>query len=302
LWAIVLFLIIYFIIRINSRKLEAENLALEKLVVERTLEITEQNKELASAKIEVEQKNSELESLLIELRALNGTKDKMFSIISHDLKNPFTSIIGFASILEDEFETLTEDEKIEFVNKIYNTSTRTYELLENLLNWSRSQSGRIEIQKSNINLSEMIGNNFALLADSAFTKSITLINNVASDCEIYADFDTINTVTRNLITNAIKFSMPGKSVEVKVETLKDIVKISVIDQGVGMSGETLKKLFRTDIFHSTAGTNEEKGTGLGLILCKEFVEKNGGTIEVQSEQGKGSTFAINLPVHSDEMN
>ncbi len=300
LWAIGLFLIIYFIIRFNTRRLEAENLALEHLVEERTVEITVQNKELASAKIEVEHKNSELESLLNELRALNATKDKMFSIISHDLKNPFTSIIGFASILEDEFETLTNDEKIEFVNKIYNTSTRTYDLLENLLNWSRSQTGRIVIKKTNFNLKEMIDNNFNLTSDTALAKSIKLINHVDQSTELFADYDTINTVLRNLITNAIKFSLPGKAIEIYSEAGDEFVTISVVDHGIGMSQETLSKLFRTDIFHSTDGTNSEKGTGLGLILCKEFVEKNGGKIEVQSEPSKGSTFKLHLPVHSEK--
>lgn len=299
MWAIGLFLLIYLIIRFNTRRLEAENLALEHLVEERTAEITVQNKELASAKIEVEQKNSELESLLSELRALNATKDKMFSIISHDLKNPFTSIIGFASILEDEFETLTKDEKVEFVNKIYNTSTRTYELLENLLNWSRSQTGRIVINKTNFNLNEMIDKSFNLTSDTAKTKSITLINHINKATELFADYDTINTVMRNLITNAIKFSMPGKSVEVNAETENEFITISVVDHGIGMTQDTISKLFRTDIFHSTDGTNSEKGTGLGLILCKEFVEKNDGKIEVQSEPLKGSTFKVFLPIHSE---
>lgn len=299
LWAASLFLLIYFLIRFNTRRLEAENLVLENLVEERTIEITVQNKELASAKIEVENKNSELESLLSELRALNATKDKMFSIISHDLKNPFTSIIGFASILEDEFETLTNDEKVEFVNKIYNTSTRTYELLENLLNWSRSQTGRIVIQKSNLKLKEMIDKNFELISDSAMAKSITLINHVEDRTGLFADYDTINTVMRNLITNAIKFSMPGNSVEVNAETGDEFITISVVDHGIGMTQDTISKLFRTDVFHSTDGTNSEKGTGLGLILCKEFVEKNGGKIEVQSEPHKGSTFMVFLPVHSE---
>ncbi|MBP9122868.1 MAG: hypothetical protein KBF60_06950 [Ignavibacteriaceae bacterium] len=300
LWAISLFLLIYFIIRFNTRRLEAENLALEHLVDERTVEITVQNKELASAKIEVEQKNAKLQSLLNELRALNATKDKMFSIISHDLKNPFTSIIGFASILEDEFESLTNEEKIEFVNKIYNTSTRTYELLENLLNWSRSQTGRIVIQKSNLKLKEMIDKNFELISDSAITKSITLINHLDEGTEVFADYDTINTVMRNLLTNAIKFSMPGKSVEVSAETGHEFVKINVVDHGIGMNQDTISKLFRTDVFHSTNGTNSEKGTGLGLILCKEFVEKNGGKIEVQSEPLMGSTFNVFLPIHSEK--
>lgn len=300
LWAVLIGLSIYLLIRFNTRRLEAENLALEKIVNERTEEITVQNKELASAKSEVEDKNTKLESLLNELRALNATKDKMFSIISHDLKNPFTSIIGFASILEDEYESLTDDEKVEFVSKIYNTSTRTYELLENLLNWSRSQTGRININKVEFNLKEMIDKNFELVSDSAKTKHITLINHIDEDISVFADYDTINTVLRNLITNAIKFSMPGKTIEVFVETSHEFVKISVKDQGIGMNDDTIAKLFRTDLFHSTNGTNSEKGTGLGLILCKEFVEKNGGKIEVQSEPSEGSTFKVFLPIHSDK--
>lgn len=300
LWAVCLFLLIYFIIRFNTRRLEAENLALENLVEVRTIEITVQNKELAAAKIEMEQKNTELESLLNELRALNATKDKMFSIISHDLKNPFTSIIGFASILEDEFETLTNDEKVEFVNKIYNTSTRTYDLLENLLNWSRSQTGRIVINKTKFNLKEMIDSTVDLISDSARTKSITIFNHVNDKTELFADYDTINTVMRNLITNAIKFSMPGETVEVNAEKSDEFTIISVVDHGIGMTKDTINKLFRTDIFHSTSGTNAERGTGLGLILCKEFVEKNGGKIEVQSEPHNGSTFKVFLPIHSEK--
>lgn len=296
LWVILVTVAVYTIARIYARNLQRENLLLEKTVSERTAELSSKNSELEKSQNEVVTKNKALEVLLTDLRNINATKDKMFSIISHDLKNPFTTIMGFSEILKDDLDDMTNVEVKDFVTRIYSTSKRTYELLENLLGWSRAQSGSLSITKSNILLLPIVKKVVDLATDTAFDKQLSIRTELQPDLMVNADPNALETILRNLLVNAIKFSIPGKEIVISALTGGPSVKISVIDQGVGMNEDTLNKLFRNDLHYTTSGTQQERGTGLGLILCKELVEKHGGNISVKSKPAEGSTFSFTLPV------
>ncbi|MBU0473534.1 MAG: PAS domain-containing sensor histidine kinase [Bacteroidetes bacterium] len=238
----------------------------------------------------------EVQKYVTELNELNQTKDKFFSIIAHDLKNPFVTLLGFSEILLSEYKELQSDEVLYFINEMKNTADLSFNLLQNLLQWSRSQTGKIEFHPSTLNLFNIVQQNILLVKKSAEKKEITLFNRVLSDLNINADEDMINTVVRNLLTNAIKFTNIGGVISVESSFNNGTVEVKIIDSGVGMNGETVAKLFKLESTQSTSGTENETGTGLGLILCKEFVEKHNGKIWVESEVGKGSTFIFSLPI------
>ena len=178
-----------------------------------------------------------------------------------------------------------------------NTADLSFNLLQNLLHWSRSQTGRIEFHPNRLNLLNIVDQNIKLVQKTAEKKNIKLINNVDSSINVQADEDMINTVIRNLLTNAIKFTPKEGEIAVSSSLDNDFTVLSIMDSGVGMNKETVEKLFKLESTHSTCGTENESGTGLGLILCKEFVEKHGGKIWVDSELGKGSTFCFSIPLN-----
>ncbi|MCD4789931.1 MAG: tetratricopeptide repeat-containing sensor histidine kinase [Bacteroidales bacterium] len=229
-----------------------------------------------------------------QLEIANMTKDKFFSIIAHDLKNPIAASNSLSDLLYDNFQDLTDDQKYDIIKTIKKSAAFTYNLLENLLQWSLSQSGRIKFNPKTIDLEKIISNNLSLLAGNAQKKDISLISFVDKNTFILADEDMISLVIRNLISNAIKFSNHGEEVRVKAKTEENNITVSVEDNGIGMSKEDLMKIFRIDVNITAIGKSKEKGTGLGLILCKEFVEKNGGKIWAESELGKGSIFNFTL--------
>jgi signal transduction histidine kinase/ligand-binding sensor domain-containing protein len=240
----------------------------------------------------------ELERVNLELNELNATKDKFFSIIAHDIKNPFNSILGFTELLQINFKIWTEEKKLQIVNILHNSSQNVYDLLENLLQWSRSQRGVIEFSPEKIKLVDQINFVFKLLENSADEKQITLTSAVEDEnAIIYADVRMFHAILRNLVGNAIKFTHIGGNVQVLVENQDKNALIKVIDTGVGIPAEMIEKLFRIDSHLTTEGTNNEKGTGLGLILTKEFVLKNNGQIWVESEVAKGSIFNFTLPLY-----
>jgi len=242
----------------------------------------------------------ELERVNIELHELNATKDKFFSIIAHDIKNPFGTILGFTELLKMNFSKWTEEKKLQIVEILDTTAQNVYELLENLLQWSRSQRGVIEFIPEEIKLEDQISYVFKLLKNTAEEKEINLISSAPdSNINVFADPRMLHTVLRNLIGNAIKFTKIGGSVQVKVEIQNKNALIKVIDNGIGIPKDIISKLFRIDSHHTTEGTSNERGTGLGLILSKEFVEKHGGRIWVESEEGKGSTFNFTLPTFTE---
>ncbi len=231
-----------------------------------------------------------------ELNELNASKDKFFSIIAHDLKNPFNTIIGFSDMLKEA--VLTNDPAVisQYASMINVSSVQTFRLLENLLEWASSQRGKISFVPVNLNLRDLIQEEFILLGDLAGGKNIELENHVVDDIVVKADINMLRTILRNLITNAIKFT--HKNGKVKVDAVYDRhnLEVSVIDNGIGMSEDLMAKLFRIDANISSRGTEDEKGTGLGLFLCKEFVGKHGGKIWAESVKGRGSSFKFLLPL------
>jgi len=231
-----------------------------------------------------------------ELNELNASKDRFFSIIAHDLKNPFTSIIGFSEMMN---ETGIQSNPVllqEYSLKINESAVQTYRLLENLLEWANSQRGKLSFTLVAINLRELIRDEFAIVEEVAANKSIQLKNNVSDGLIIFADKNMLRTILRNLITNGIKFTRKNGEVQVNSVVIDGHVEISVTDNGIGISPEIIGRLFRIDANLATRGTENERGTGLGLFLCKEFVEKHGGKIWVESQVGVGSIFKFIIPL------
>ena len=230
-----------------------------------------------------------------ELQKLLITKDKFFSIIAHDLKNPFNSIMGLAQLLVHGYDRLSPEKVKYYHSNLYQISKNGYELLINLLEWSRSQMGTMQFKQAEINLYALTKETFSLYNGKAIQKEITLTNSAQEKSSVYADQNMLKTILRNLVSNALKFTDRGGAVEIIDRDLEGFKEITVRDTGIGIEHEDLKKLFKLDEGFTTEGTEEEMGTGLGLILCKEFVEKNGGKIWVESKVGFGSKFIFTLP-------
>jgi signal transduction histidine kinase len=249
------------------------------------------NKILQAAHAKVHQQN-------LELQDLNATKDKFFSIISHDLKGPLNSLTSFSGLLINHTDSLSKDEIRMLAKDLDKSVKNLFALLENLLEWSRSQTGKIEFKPETFDITTLLEENKDLLQAQAQSKKIGIVNDVKNKLLIRAHKNSVNTVVRNLISNAIKFTPQGGQISLNVKHTNGDALVSITDTGVGMSAEVMQKLFRIDTKHSTKGTADEKGTGLGLILCKEFIEKNGGRIWVESEIGKGSVFYFTLPLSS----
>lgn len=236
-------------------------------------------------------KNSELS--LIEL---NATKDKFFSIIAHDLKTPFNSIIGFSELLVDKVKENDYDKVAEFAGIILQSSKRAMDLLINLMEWSQLQSGRMDFNPELFNVSMLIDEVMLLLKGIADQKSIIIENQLTKPVLVFADKEMISAVMRNLISNALKFTHTGGCLSISALIKENEVIITVSDNGVGLPEDRINKLFILSESYSTPGTNKEKGTGLGLILCNEFIKKNKGLIWVESEIDKGSSFSFSLPL------
>jgi len=230
-----------------------------------------------------------------DLRMANATKDKFFSIIAHDLRNPFGVILGMSEYLDDDYEGFEPEQVREFIHDIRVSSEKMFKLLENLLDWARTQTKGIEINPEDISLALVAEENIYFLNGNAEKKNITLSSEVDEGAMAFADLQMITTVTRNLVSNAIKFTPDGGKITIKSKELEDSWEISICDNGVGISEENIRKLFRIDDQFKTSGTADEPGTGLGLILCKEFVEHNKGRIWVESEEGNGSEFKFTVP-------
>lgn len=229
------------------------------------------------------------------LRELNTTKDKFFSIISHDLKGPFTSIIGFSELLIERIADGDFTRAGEFATIVNNSSQRAMDLLTNLAEWARLQTGRMEFNPREIDIAAIVNEVIELLNASVLHKSVSIIRTIPPQLPILADKAMISTVLRNLISNSIKFSFPGGNVFISAFQKENEVRVEVRDFGVGINKESIARLFRAGENVSTAGTRNEEGTGLGLILCKEFISKHGGEIWVESEEQMGSTFSFTLP-------
>jgi PAS domain S-box-containing protein len=232
-----------------------------------------------------------------ELQRLNAEKDKFFSIIAHDLINPFSSIVGFSDLLIEEVHEKRYDIIEKYSEIIQASSQRAISLLMNLMVWSRSQSGRMDYQPLYFEMADILKEVVLLFSDSAKQKAITVITETPSQARVFADRNMINTVLRNLISNAIKFTKNGGAINITVTDNQDKIAVSVCDNGIGLTKERMEQLFHLDTNSSTPGTENEEGTGLGLILCKEFIQKHDGKIWVESEIGKGSCFKFIIPTN-----
>ncbi len=269
-------------VKMREKKLIHDKNILEQKVHERTLQIEEQNRLIVS-------KNQELKDLI-------STKDKLFSIIGHDLGNQFNIIVGFLEVLVSDFKKLETDKIEKHLINISNSSKYAYNLLGNLLTWARMQTNMIQFNPETINVNVKIEESLELLKGGAAKKNIQIDVNSEEEITVYADVNMFSTVFRNLVANAIKFTDEDGIISIYIKKKNDFCQITVKDNGVGISEEDIEKIFRIDSKHKTLGTKGEKGTGLGLILCKEFVEKNGGQITVKSEVGKGSEFSFTFPI------
>jgi len=240
-----------------------------------------------------------LEQLVLSeqnLQEMNKTKDKFFSIIAHDLKTPFSSILGFSELLVEQIHAKNYDDIGKYATIILASSKRMLDLLTNLLDWSRSQTGKMEFNPEYLEINGLIHDVIQITTDLAYGMSIAIEAELKRKTLVLADKNMISAVLRNLITNAVKYTNSGGKVAISAETHPHELVISVADNGVGIDEESIQKLFRIDESYSTNGTQNERGTGLGLILCKEFVEKHGGRIWAESEAGKGSVFRFSLPL------
>lgn len=228
------------------------------------------------------------------LKDLNATKDKFFSIIAHDLKSPFAVMTSFLNILK-RMDNYDKNKIMDLVNDMDKTVKASINLLENLLEWSRTQTGSISFAPRRLNLKPVLTEVLNLLKGNAVSKNITLINNIDALHAVFADRNMLNTIFRNLVSNAVKFSFSGGEITISSADRGSDIEICIKDNGAGIEPELTGKIFSVDTKTKTLGTSGEKGTGIGLILCKEFVERNGGRIWAESELGKGSTFCFTLP-------
>jgi two-component system, sensor histidine kinase and response regulator len=269
----------------QSANITDSNTTSEKIIRARLHESEELN---ASLEILLEQRTSKL----LEIVTTNG---KFLSIIAHDLRSPFSSILGILELLKLSLKEFNKDEIEEYVNIVYNSANNTLILLDNLLEWAVSQNIEKTFKPVKINLCELLREEIENLKTIAEQKQIMLSHTIEPGLNATADLQMVKTILRNLINNAIKYTNTDGKIVVTALENKQFVEISVNDTGIGISPEDRKKLFKIEAFHSTPGTNNEQGKGLGLMLCKEFVELHGGDIKIESEPGKGSSFAFTLP-------
>lgn len=243
--------------------------------------------------------NQKLNATMEKLRNLNDTRNRFFSIMAHDIKNPLGAIMGFSDLLIKHREDFSEEDRIDFVRQINTGAYGLYKMLENLLEWSRAQVGSTRYTPSMFKMNKIRDALLPIVSGAATTKGIVLKFDYADDMEIYGDSNMTTTICRNLITNSIKFSYPGGEVRLTVDdSPADYYELVIADQGVGMTQEKINRLFQIDKVESTLGTNQETGSGIGLILCNEFISRQHGSIKVESEVGKGSRFIVHLPKKS----
>lgn len=287
-------------------RLKRKNDKLESLISKRLQEIKNQKSEIENQLKDIEEISRKLQFSLDqneeqkkELQDLLSTKDRFFSIISHDLRGPLNSLTAFSSLIINHIEQLSKEDIVEMAEELDKSVKNLGILIDNLLTWSQSQTGNIQYNPTSLKLREMVHETIEVLGNSARKKNILLNNAIEDDYMIYADYNSVSSVIRNLVSNAIKFNNPAGFVKISAEDADEHWKLIIQDNGVGMSTEVVSQLFNVGSKLSTSGTADERGTGLGLILSKEFVEANRGKIEIESVEGKGSTFKIYLPKYRD---
>jgi signal transduction histidine kinase len=279
---------------IANKELTYQNLEKEK----RAAELIIANKELVFQNSEKEKRAGELLIANKELEQqlqLNADKDLFISILAHDLRGPFTAFLGLSEILKDDVRKLSIDKIEEIAINLNKSALNTYNLLEDILTWTKLHQGRIPFNPQILNFKEICNDVINILSPYANAKNITIKKTEEENINLFADRDIIKTVLRNLVSNAIKFTNKNGSIDISAEENPEDIKVLVCDNGVGIKPKDLTKLFDISQIRTTKGTENETGTGLGLLLCKEFIEKHNGKIWVESESGKGSKFSFTLP-------
>lgn len=245
------------------------------------------------------QKNNEIASKNKKLTESNKSKDMLFRVIAHDLKTPISLVVSYTDVITEDFDEYEREELLDIIQKLNYSSNEGLRLLENLMEWARSQTGAIAYEPQPVNIKKLIEENINLLITNAENKSIKLTSKLESDTYVHADYNLASTVVRNLISNAIKFTPENGEIVIETSSDKNKRIISVTDTGMGIKKEDQAKLFEVNETNKRKGTRNERGTGLGLAICKEFIEKQNGNIWVESEEGKGSTFNFTLPISNE---
>ena len=250
--------------------------------------------------LDLKRSRDELAARNQELKELNANKDTFFSIIAHDLRNPLSGLLNLAEMLEEDYDTMDEDEVKQFIRLINDSAQQFHRLLNNLLQWARFEMGKMEFNPEILDLNEIVESNIKLFSMNATEKSIDIKNHIPENLTVQGDPNMLDTILRNILSNGIKFTDKGGKIEISHASNPEEHIIKISDTGMGMESDQLEDLFSIENMESTDGTNEEKGTGLGLVLCKQMIEKNGGSINVESEPGEGTTFSFTLPKKNDE--
>lgn len=250
------------------------------------------NELLAERNQQILKQKEELDKLYLEQFKLNEIKTKFFSIVAHDLKSPFQSLLGFTELLSMEYDQFTDEQRLDAINNMYKVTSDTYKLIENLLEWGRIQTGNANVSMKYINLEELVNSIMPIFELPLKNKNLTITLDIPSNLIAHADPNMMSAILRNLISNAVKFSNPGSIVQIKGIATADSTKLSITDNGIGISAEVIEKLFTFDPKIRRVGTKGETGTGMGLGLCMEFMQLNYGMIKVHSTPGKGSTFTM----------
>jgi signal transduction histidine kinase/tetratricopeptide (TPR) repeat protein len=300
--AIILFSIILFLLLLGYRiKFKANNLLKEKnfKIESQNSDLEKLNSELSGMNQQLTKLNSNLSKSEEHLKELNATKDKFFSIVSFDLRNSLTEFITSSELMIHYFDLLDKDQIIAYLKRLSSSSYRVNKIIDNLLLWSRSQTNSFEFNPDNIKVKLLIVNSLSSVSDMAKSKNIEIQSEIDNELSVYGDIQMLSIILRNLITNAIKYSFPNNKVEVKAVKDNKFVRISIIDFGTGINSENLQKLFKIEHHFNVKGTEKEEGTGLGLVIAKDFIDRNGGAIFVESKESEGSIFTISIPVDSN---
>ena len=261
------------------------------------LELTDREERMAAQARDMVELAENLKVAHDELAELNNQKDKFFSIIAHDLRGPFNALLGFSSLLAGGIKNFDQDQLVEYSSAVHDSAQQVFKLLENLLEWSRLQMRQEQIEFGPVDLNKIIDTNVELFLPTAQEKNIQLTSTLKQALIACAYAPMVETVVRNLVNNAIKFTSENGEITISARKNGEWVEVEVSDTGVGIPTDKLPRLFRLDEKNSTAGTRGEVGTGLGLPLCKELIETQGGQIDLKSTEGKGSTFRITLPLY-----
>jgi signal transduction histidine kinase len=231
----------------------------------------------------------------VNLLKLNNDKDKFFSIISHDLRSPFNGMLGLLEILADDYSDYSDEERLNLIQASHASALKAFNLLSDLLEWARLQNNKVHIENETIDLREVLKKNITLYLRDAEKKDISIRNSISQNTNVTIDVNSLTTIVRNLLINAIKFTPNGGSIELNSKQMQNHIELSIKDTGVGMTPDTIDRLFRLDENFTMPGTNNEKGTGLGLIICNDLLTLNAWKMNIKSEPGHGTTFKILIP-------